>query len=688
MKDVQITSKKTKAKHGNRSSTSVEKIAEKVESNLLHGEDKYLRISDINFDHLNNRPLIQHPEELQDKISSNEEYFDKYKESVVFDLVDMNHLGKLIFQNLSCGECHQNKCLNLRVHKRIGVASYFVLSCTTPTCNFSMNFGNSKRVIYKLVEQPRDKQHDQPSGEDINEISDDYENSSEEESDEDFDENDEQDENGNEERSNERSDEISNERSAEISDDISNEISNERSDEISDDPTDRQSDEQHFREVKFETMNIALVNAARLFGLGHTDAKNFCTYMNLNNPPNEHIWIDIQDHLHVAYQKRAEWSMNRAVEEAKQQAMVTTGTEDLTASFDGTWMKRGFQSLVGLVSCIGVFTNKIIGIDVLHKYCPMCKGNDECKYGDKCRINYQGSSGGMEPVGAVSIIKKIYDSYKVKITQYLGDGDSKAFALVKSTINWPIEKLECINHISKRMGGRLRKRVKENKTFKFEGREGLGGKGRLTGQAIDKIQQYYSWIIYRSKSEVEKMRKGVLAMFNHIASSNDESNHEDCDPVFCKHQLAIASETSYRHEEHFHIPRAVMAEVNDIFQDLSRVDLLEKVAHGKTQNANECANSTIWNILSKNGFANRPLVELAAYMAVCLYNEGKIAVLDVLSSLAVPIGKEMAQKCKSIDKRRIYKKRKAEEYKSNRQKRRKTGERNDGQYEAGMGEYN
>ena len=143
-----------------------------------------------------------------------------------------------------------------------------------------------------------------------------------------------------------------------------------------------------------------------------------------------------------------------------------------------------------------------------------------------------------------------------------------------------------------------------------------------------------------------------------------------------------------RVHEHFHIPRAVMAEVNDIFQELSRVDLLEKVAHGKTQNANECANSTIWNILSKNGFANRPLVELAAYMAVCLYNEGKIAVLDVLSSLAVPIGKEMAQKCKSIDKRRIYKKRKAEEYKSNRQKRRKTGERNDGQYEAGMGEYN
>ena len=87
-------SNKTKAKYGNRSSSSVEKIPEKVESNLLHGEDKYLSISAINFDHLNNRPLINHPEELKDKISSNEEYYDKYCEgSVVYDLIDMNHFG-------------------------------------------------------------------------------------------------------------------------------------------------------------------------------------------------------------------------------------------------------------------------------------------------------------------------------------------------------------------------------------------------------------------------------------------------------------------------------------------------------------------------------------------------------------------------------------------------------------------
>ena len=212
------------------------------------------------------------------------------------------------------------------------------------------------------------------------------------------------------------------------------------------------------------------------------------------------------------------------------------------------------------------------------------------------------------------------------------------------------------------MGGRLRNRVKEMRNSLLEGetRKGLGGKGRLTGPAIDKMQRYYSWIIYRYLDNVETMKRRILAMHSHISSTDDNANHDDCDAVFCKYQLAIASEASYRHDEHFHLPSVIMNQVKDIYQDLSKEDLLEKVTHGKTQNANECANSTVWNLLSKNGFANRPLVELVAYMAVCLYNEGKIAVLDVLSSLGVPVGKEMAQKCKSMDKRRIHRARKSQ----------------------------
>ena len=86
---------------------------------------------------------------------------------------------------------------------------------------------------------------------------------------------------------------------------------------------------------------------------------------------------------------------------------------------------------------------------------------------------------------------------------------------------------------------------------------------------------------------------------------------------------------------------------------------MKKVEHGLTQNRNESANSTIWNILSKNGFAERKLVELAVYMAICIFNEGHITVLDVLGSLGVPISASMVNNAQAIDKRRLYMKERA-----------------------------
>lgn len=49
---------------------------------------------------------------------------------------------------------------------------------------------------------------------------------------------------------------------------------------------------------------------------------------------------------------------------------------------------------------------------------------------------------------------------------YLGDGDSKAFKSVvdsKPYDNCDINKLECVGHIQKRVGGRLRRLLKEKK---------------------------------------------------------------------------------------------------------------------------------------------------------------------------------------------------------------------------------
>lgn len=70
-------------------------------------------------------------------------------------------------------------------------------------------------------------------------------------------------------------------------------------------------------------------------------------------------------------------------------------------------------------------------------------------------------SGGMEVQGAVEILSRSENAYNVRYTQYLGDGDSKGFSAVQEIQPYGpdcvLQKLECIGHIKKRMGTRLRK---------------------------------------------------------------------------------------------------------------------------------------------------------------------------------------------------------------------------------------
>lgn len=61
----------------------------------------------------------------------------------------------------------------------------------------------------------------------------------------------------------------------------------------------------------------------------------------------------------------------------------------------------------------------------------------------------------------------------MKYLEYYGDGDSKSYATVKDMYGEnSVQKLECIGHVQKRVGCRLRKLKKTV--------GGLGGKEKLT----------------------------------------------------------------------------------------------------------------------------------------------------------------------------------------------------------------
>ncbi|GBM25209.1 hypothetical protein AVEN_184621-1 [Araneus ventricosus] len=70
----------------------------------------------------------------------------------------------------------------------------------------------------------------------------------------------------------------------------------------------------------------------------------------------------------------------------------------------------------------------------------------------------------MESVGAFRIFERSVMKRELQYTEYYGDGDSKAFLKVKDIYGEDtVTKLECIGHVQKRVGSRLRKFFKKPK---------------------------------------------------------------------------------------------------------------------------------------------------------------------------------------------------------------------------------
>ncbi|GFX94925.1 uncharacterized protein TNCV_2379981 [Trichonephila clavipes] len=121
-----------------------------------------------------------------------------------------------------------------------------------------------------------------------------------------------------------------------------------------------------------------------------------------------------------------------------------------------------FSSLNGCVSAISVDTGKIIDFETLSQFCRKCNSKTK-QQNVKLQCNHhKGSSSSMEPVGAYRIFERSEDHRMLRYTDYYGDGDSKAFDAVKDIYGKDsVTKLECIGHIQKRVGTRLRKIEKQ-----------------------------------------------------------------------------------------------------------------------------------------------------------------------------------------------------------------------------------
>lgn len=413
-------------------------------------------------------------------------------------------------------------------------------------------------------------------------------------------------------------------------------------------------------------INTRFFYSLRCLGQGFRGAQTFCGLMDMPKPLTKTAYNSCVNKIVKATSVCAENSM---VESASSELKLTENSDipnAITVSGDGTWKTRGHSSLIGVCTLIGAMSGKVIDTEVLSRHCKGCESWKDIRKGvnyenwlkehsNVCEKNHEGSAGMMEVVGMKNIFQRSKSTRQVLYANYIGDGDSKTFMSLEKDKPYgqiPISKIECVGHIQKRMGARLRKRKADLKGKKLSDGKTIGGKGRLTDAVIDQLTVYYGNAIRGNNSSVKEMQQAIWAIFYHKRSTDEEPVHDFCpkgETSWCPYQKV--SGLNYRHKNS--VPIAVMDEIKDIFKDLSMPSLLKRCLGGHTQNANESLNALIWKFCPKTSGSGKKIVQISVNEAVICFNEGQKGRVSIMKELGFIIGENCKHFAVEFDNARI-----------------------------------
>lgn len=409
-------------------------------------------------------------------------------------------------------------------------------------------------------------------------------------------------------------------------------------------------------------INRRIILAMRMLGIGLNGTMKFCAFMDLPRPIFQSFYDKVVTTISIATEAVCKKSMNIAANIEKNRSIEKGQEHGISVSGDGTWRKRGFSSLFGLVTLIGWFSGKVIDFVVKSKYCKQCEHWKEKlhteefedwhkKHADECNANHDGSAGKMEVDAVIEMFHRSEELYNVKYANYIGDGDSKTFKGILDSEPYedcPVTKKECIDHVQKRMGTRLRNLKTKTK--------GLGGKGKLTGKLIDELSIYYGLAIRRNHDSIEKMRNGIWGTLYHKMSTDENPQHEQCPPgedSWCSWQRMNATNTLENHHHKTPLSEYVYEAIKPIYEELSSDDLLTRCIGGYTQNSNESFNATVWAMAPKSRSSGKTILDIVTHIAICVYNDGMISIMEIMQTLGIKIGPNCYNFCSEADEHRV-----------------------------------
>ncbi|GFV76641.1 uncharacterized protein TNCV_4728611 [Trichonephila clavipes] len=153
----------------------------------------------------------------------------------------------------------------------------------------------------------------------------------------------------------------------------------------------------------------------------------------------------------------------------------------------------------------------------------------------------------------------------------------QGFISVKDTYGKDsVTKYECIGHVQKRVGARLRKLKSKNKN--------LSGKGKLTDSFIDRMQNYYGIAVLSNVGNLSGLQQNVIAALFHCSSSVEKPMHGQC-PIgkdsWCYYQRALSCGKK-PNEKYKALSNEVLNTIKPTYLELCTKELFTKCLHGKT----------------------------------------------------------------------------------------------------------
>ncbi|GFS17895.1 hypothetical protein ElyMa_006834100 [Elysia marginata] len=257
----------------------------------------------------------------------------------------------------------------------------------------------------------------------------------------------------------------------------------------------------------------------------------------------------------------------------------------------------------------------------------------------------------MEVEAAVELWGRSVARNKLRYTVVVSDGDSKAFNKLSQIQPYgpdvPIDKEDCLNHVGKRCGTALRNLVADcsKKGVTLGGR----GRGRLTADAVRKLQIYYSRAIRQNKT-AEDMKRAILASLFHGYSTDNMPQHQYCPPgpdsrCFFKRSIGNHLYPTGR-IKWVYTPLdfdLLHKHLEPLYQRLTNLDLLWRCERKVTQNPSESFHHSVWSRCSKKNLHSLKRVHFAVISAAAEYNRGPAAASTVKNVLGFQVGEDASR---------------------------------------------